>query len=432
MRQLLTLPCQNVQLVFGLGWLPSISGKVAGTARRTARQRRATHLVMDGESPASFAFGTPRLSREHRRLPLHSAAQNFARLYPKGSVACILALDSHAYWLVAVHEGAVMTRSDLVFRSSQQALDGYEAMRQSHPRLALLDSGPDSLTLESLAAASDRGTALQDTGLRRRRRLLVILMVAALCLAGVTGYRGLSSRQATEELSNVETKETEEQWRIAVTEAQRSIRLHGVSATHAALNHVYQIPARIAGWALVRVECHAQGASWRCAADLNRLHPHANNRQLLSSVPDGWNLSFPSIDAASATWEFHTAIQTAVTQRLHSPVYNKRHLQSALQGIRAAFNRIELGKEIPIAIRTPIDDAGRAMPPPHELPRYTRRSVHIEGPLRSLSLLLPHTESFGWRSLQLVVGPSTSPSSTTSRLRVTLHGELYEQHDVIA
>jgi|GEM_PF-1593591 len=429
MRHLLTLPVQNIQLVFGLDWLPLISGKAASTALRVARRRRATHMVMDGESPASFAFGTPRLSREHRRWPMHSAAQSFARLYPRGSAACILTLDSDVYWLVAANEGAVMSRSDLIFRSRQQAQAVYENMRLSHPRLSLLNPEHIGLNLESLASASDPGTALRDTGLRRIRRLLVLFLFSALGIACTAGYRSWLFQPDTPDLSEVANAKIEEKWRAAINEVEHNIRLHGVAATHAALKHVYNIPVQISGWALVRVECRADGPLWRCVSELNRQHPHANNRGLMNSVPKQWALSFPSIETARASWEFRTFVQTAVTKRLHAPVHNKRHFQSALQGIRMAFNRIELGGEVPIALRMPVDDTGRALPPPQSMPRYTRRSVQIEGPLRSLSLLLPYTESIGWRSLSLAVGPPTFPSSTNSQLRVTLHGELYERHE---
>lgn len=430
MRHLLTLPVQDIQLVFGLEWRPLISGKAASTARRIARQRRATHLVMDGESPASFAFGTPVLAGENRGRPLHSAAQILARMVPNGSIACILPVASGSYWLVAVHEAAVMSRSDLVFHSEQQARDAYENLRESHPRLALLDPEQIGLTLASLATASDHGTALRDTGLRRSRRLSALFSFLVLGAACVMAYRTWFVPEEAVDVSQVASTEIREQWRVAVSEVEHSIALHGVAATHAVLSQVYQIPVRLSGWALARVECRAQGPLWRCLADLDRRHPHANSKGLMSRAPEGWTLSFPSIEKASATWEFHTSVQTAATQRLFSPQQNKRHLLSALQGIRMAFNRMELGSDVPIATRTPLDNAGRALPFPQGLPRYTRRPVHIEGPLRSLSLLLPYTQSIGWRSFSLVVGHPTIPTSATSRLRVTLHGELYEQLEV--
>src|SRR5690606_18804101 len=121
MHDILIRPVLTYHLVFGLEWLPLISGRASRAAKRIARQRKATHLVLDGPSPASFGYGLLRASAALRRCTLHSAAQNMARLYPTGSVACVLHLGSAGYWLVAVHEGAVMSRTDVVCRSIEQA-----------------------------------------------------------------------------------------------------------------------------------------------------------------------------------------------------------------------------------------------------------------------------------------------------------------------
>src|SRR5690606_11426581 len=122
-----------------------------------------------------------------------SAAQNMARLYPTGSVACIQCLGSDAYWLVAVHEGAVMSRTDVVCGSMEQAQRVLEELRRSHPRLVLLGADSRAPTLETIASVSDPGTSLRETG--RRRRLwfsrICVLLLAGAALAVI--YRSRSA-----------------------------------------------------------------------------------------------------------------------------------------------------------------------------------------------------------------------------------------------
>lgn len=428
MHNIVVLPVHTFHLAFGLEWQPLISGRASRSARRIARQRKASHLVLDGQSPASFGYGTLRRSGLQGRV-LYSAAQNMARLYSTGTVACILQLDTGGYWLVAVHEGAVMSRTDVICRSIEQARQILEALRRSHPRLTVLKAGHDAPGLDTIARASDAGTSLRDTGRRRRQWLLRLGLLNSAAAALVSMFGAWHPRVAPTNQSGMPAAEAEARWLRAIQDAERDMTLHGVAATLAAVRQLHDVPARISGWELARVACQAHGALWQCNAQYDRRHPQANNKGLLTSVAPEWRLSFPTIERASATWEFHTPTLAAPASRLKTAAYNRRYLQSAWQGIRPAFNRIEVGPTNAIDIQTPLDDDGRPLPQPSGMPRYSRSAVQFEGPLRSVSLLLPHTHSIGWRSLSLAMGAPTQPSLESSRLRVTLHGDLYELLD---
>lgn len=426
MHDILVRPVLTFHLAFGLEWQPLISGRASKAAKQIARQRKASHLVMDGTSPASFGYGFLRASAGLHRLTLHSAAQNMARLYPTGSVACILHLSSAGYWLVAVHEGAVMSRTDVVCRSREQAETLLEALRRNHPRLVVLSADHDGPSLEAIAKASEPGTSLRNTG-RRRRQWVLRLCFLLLAGAALTAmYRAWFPKAVQTARPAIPAAEIESRWRQAIQEAERGITLHGVAATHTALRQLQDVPARLSGWTLARVACQADKALWRCMADFDRRHPRATNDGLLTNIPSGWTLSFPSIERASATWEFHTSTQSASGHHLDTAAHNRRHLQSAWQSMRPAFGRIEIGRPNGIEIKAPLDDEGQPLPPPANMPEYSRSTVQFEGPLRSVSLLLPHTRSIGWRSFNLVLGESTSPTLASSRFRVTLHGDLYE------
>lgn len=426
MNEILVRPVLSFQLAFGLDWQPLISGRASSAARRIARQRKASHIVLDGEAPASFGYGVLRARAHAQRRGVHSAAQNLARLHPSGSVGFVLAIGPEHHWLVAVHEGAVMARTDVVHRSAEQALQAMQDLRRLHPRLVILPDEPEGPGLESIARASDAGTLLRDTGRRRRQWLLWLCFVALLCALLAAMHRAWAPRSVRAEPLALGAAEVESRWREAVSAAERRIALHGVAATHEALRHVHRIPALIAGWALTRATCSAQGASWRCGADYERRHRHADNQGLLTAAPQAWRLDFPSIDRATAAWEF-TTTTLAGRRHMDTPEHNRRHLQSAWQGVRPAFGRIALGPARPVEIQPPLDGEGRPLQRPSGLPGYASRTVEFEGPLRSLSLLLPHTRSIAWRTVSLTVGAPLQPALGSSRLRATLHGDLYER-----
>lgn len=427
MSEILIRPVMSSQLVFGLDWLPLISGRASSAALRIARQRKASHIVLDGEAPASFGYGLVRTQR--RGMALHSAAQNMARLYPSGSVAAILSLESEGHWLVAIHEGAVMARTDIVYRSLEQAHEALHALQRAHPRLLVLHPGAGAPSLAAIAAASDAGTSLRSTGYRRRKRLL-LLCFAFLLVFAVAFFRASGTSRATQAVEPaMDAAELAMRWSEAVSRAEQNITIHGVAATYAALLQVYEIPAALAGWALVRAVCQVDKQLWRCTADYDRKHRNADNKGLLSVAPPGWRLDFPTMDLARAAWTFKTDTPAFAHHRLTDEAHNRRYLLSAWQGMRPAFGKMILGPSRPVPIAPPLDAEGRPLPRPVKLIGHARRAVEFEGPLRSLSLLLPHTHAIGWRSFSLTLNESAQPSLASSRLRVTLHGDLYERYE---
>src|SRR5690606_12382136 len=111
MHEILVCDVLSFRLAFGLDWQPLISGRASRAARSVARQRKASHIVLDGDAPASFGYGLLRLRRATGRRAVHSAAQNVARLYPSGSVALVMPIGAQGHWPVAVAEGGVMART---------------------------------------------------------------------------------------------------------------------------------------------------------------------------------------------------------------------------------------------------------------------------------------------------------------------------------
>jgi len=429
MHHILIRSVLSVDLAFGLHWLPLISGRASTAARRIARRHNATHIVLDGDAPASFGYGFLRARATGGPRTAHSAAQNMARLHPSGSVAAIVPVEPEGHWLVAVHEGAVIARTDVVYRLPGQAEQAMHELRRAYPRLTVLHPEGDGLTLEALAAASDAGTALKNTGHRRRRWLLGMLVLAATVLAWVALKNPADSAVARPGSFGLDEHEILLRWSKAFALAEQGIAIHGVAATHAVLRHLYQVPAAIAGWTLLRVNCSASASSWRCNADYDRKRHGADNQGLLAAAPQDWQLEFPTIDRAGASWSFRTEITPMGRGHIDTAADIRRHVQSAWQSIRPAFSRVVLGPARPVEVPPPLDDAGRPLPRPAGLHGYAKRTVDFEGPLRSISLLLPHTRSIAWRSITLVLGDTPHPTLVSSRLRATFQGDLYELYE---
>lgn len=430
MDDALILPVSSCSLVFGLDWLPLLSGRAARMAYRTARQRRATHLVIAGEAAGAIGFASVRGRQFGRHTALHSAAQNLARLYGSGTVALLMELADGHHWLVAVHEGAVVARTDKVFRCPGQAGQGLGELKQAFPQLTVLGEGqsPAAPSLAALAAASDRHSRLLRVA-RSYSRLP--LPVQCLLLAAVLVFLLLRAwavlRPAAPIARPVPPVDAGQAWRDATEQAGRAIAVHGVQGTRTVLDSLYQLPVRISGWSFVNAECQPEAIGhWHCRARYRRVDPKASNETLLEKAPPSWLIDFVSIDQAEPAWRIQTIAQSLMHAQIRSAVHNERHLWSSLQAIQPAFSRLQLGRPLPLAVAVPRDAQGKPVLRPKHLQAYTARQVRFEGPLRSVSVLLPYTESISWKKMTLSLHDARPVDVRTSRLHVSFHGDLYE------
>ncbi|NLC36055.1 MAG: hypothetical protein GX772_06365, partial [Alcaligenaceae bacterium] len=75
------------------------------------------------------------------------------------------------------------------------------------------------------------------------------------------------------------------------------------------------------------------------------------------------------------------------------------------------------------------------VPRPPGIVGYQRRPIHLQAPLRSLSLLLPETLHMSWQRVVLQVAVMDHPSLRASGLSISLSGVLYEidtPHSVVS
>ena len=430
MDDALILPVSSCSLVFGLDWLPLLSGRAARMAYRTARQRRATHLVIAGETAGAIGLASVQGRQLGRHMALHSAAQNLAQLYGSGTVALSMQLAEGHHWLVAVHEGAVVARTDKVFRSPGQAGQGLVELKQAFPHLTVLGEGqsPAAPSLAALAAASDGHSRLLRVARsysRLPRPVQCLLLAAILVFLLLRAWAVF--RPAVSATQSVTPVDAGQAWRDATEQAGRAIAVHGVQATRTVMDSLYQLPVRISGWSFVNADCQPEALGhWHCRARYRRVDPKASNETLLEMAPSSWSIDFVSIDQAEPAWRLQTVAQSLTQAQIRSAAHNERHLWSFLQAIQPAFSRLQLGRSLPLAVTAPRDAQGKPVLRPKHLQAYIARSVRFEGPLRSASVLLPYTESISWKKITLSLHDARAVDVRTSRLHVSFHGDLYE------
>lgn len=432
MRKPLVLSIKGVGLVFGLDWLPLVGTDPVRLVRDLVRRHGATHSVMSGA--ASAAVGLARLERGRARGgPLYSGAQVFGQLHPRGTVAAVLDLGVHGWCALAACEGAILARSDKVYAERALAEGALEDIRQAYPKIRVLSDAGDAggaLRLELLADATAEAVA-ERARLRRaprawwRRPPLWGMLALGFVLSGPR-LAALYSQASDRALS---ASDIELAWSQAQAAAVRAHRLHGEAGTRALLGVFYALPVDLAGWRLAQASCSQQTARWVCKAEYLRVGAAADNQGLLRAARSDWQLDFPTMDRAWASWSSSLDSQALDQHALPSPADHDKYWVSALQAIQGALTRVRIERSQMLVVTAPLGVDRQPVPRPVHLRRYSTRSVQIAGPLRSANLLIPLAAHIAWSKAVLLIDKKSAQGRSLNPINLTLDGVLYEMDD---
>lgn len=420
-------PSSSGNLVFGLEWFATIGAGSRSRARQLARRYRARHLVM-GKINAS-CVGLVAGSRQDGDFtsPSYAAALILAARYPDATVGMVCQLAKNTWWMVASHDGAVVTRSDRVFSDQAQAHRALQELAAFYPGMTQLPCGQSML--DQLATWLDATTktvcALQPV--RRpwqRRGLAVGASVAMVGGASLLVSAGWGYGQ--DEAPSYQAPSAVDAWKTAQEDVLQQHWLHGSAGTAAVVEALYRLPVSLVGWQLSTAQCVAQLTAWRCHAQYRREHILASNQRFLEAMPAAWKVVFTPLEQARVQWTAHARGQPLAKAPIHSAADNDATLFSDLQAIRPLLPRVTISAPSSLAVPAPLDEAGRPLARPPELARYRLRSVDVQAPLRSASLLLPHVQHIGWERIGLTVGNQVRPSLSQSVLMAQFKGVLYE------
>lgn len=426
-------------LAFGLRWYALIGSNVPKLARSRGRRLRATHYVVGG-SPAmvaGYGRGRPgrRAARPWRRArspgatPPQSAAQLFALLYPEGGHSLVRLPDGR-HWLVAAHGGAVLSQTDRVFDSLDDAQSEQRALLAQRP--SLTEHSPDRVWA-ALAQTVEPGTALTVLPSRWAELPAALrLFLACIGLAAIAPplWNASVAPFARKPAAPPEPAAVRDPMADAYEAMLQGTTVHPATDLTRLLASVAALPVQVQGWALRRAHCEAAAQQWDCAAVYARAHPLATNHGLHALLPAGWQVSFKPLEEATLAWRVASAPIRVADMDLPTSLHVDTRVAGGLQGLRRAFASVALSPAVPLMPRPPA--ASRAVASPGSVdgrgtPLVRRRSLVLHGPLRSMALLPGPVPAARWSRLVVNVQSQPRPSLVASALVAELQGDLYEQ-----
>lgn len=415
----------SVSLVFGLEWFAVLGNTVNREVRRIARQHNATHAVHASEDAASVGVTT--LPPGKRGGVLYSAAQLVAQRFTTGAVAMVVQLDHACWWLVAVHEGAVIARTDHIYTTHAEISALIGQLRQAYPALSVLDEENGSPSVSDLITslsldAELRRVAYGNRILSRPSTWLVLVLILTFSLYKIFNIFDAASQEfaAYEVVPAVA-------WNTALRTAINGRWVHGKAGTRDVLLSLYEQPVELAGWRLLHIDCVLRVPKWQCHADYTRHGADASNERFLGVALPEWTVNFTPLDQVRVQWSLPSTGLSLAHAELHTGRANERELFSRLQAIRSALALVSIDASKPLPVTAPVDANGQTLARPAGLPEFRTRAVRIQAPLRSLALLLPYCEAMAWDRVMINLSPHIKPNLTHSRLNVTLQGLIYEK-----
>ncbi|HCN71198.1 MAG TPA: hypothetical protein DIS96_05575 [Pusillimonas sp.] len=419
-------------LVFGLEWLPLIESVGVREARRRARHYRATHFVLASDKAGAVGLANIQRGRVPgtNKTMAFSAAQILAVLYQSGTWGMCLNLEPDCWWLVAIHEGVVVMRTDILAASPASFDSVISELRRAYPAMSYLQSGRDNSapTLGDLVQRAGPTSMLQERRRGWTRAWAWMFAVAAVTVSGCVIFAIESgSGKTPDSVPTATTQQLDGRWRAAQQEALNKVVVHGVQGTQRLLDALYAVAVSPAGWRLTQVECRPGPRTWDCAAQFSRRHHATDNQALESALPASWKLHAINLDQAQATWSVPYVGLTLAQVQMPTETQNNKTWLGILQRSSIAFDRITWGEARPLAVTAPADLQGRSLPRPKGLAAYQARSLQVSGPLRSYVLLLADFHAIRWYRARLSLKDKLTPGVRTSQLGLLLEGEFHER-----
>ena len=429
------LPGHAAELVLGLRWHTILGSELTVRARKKAREHRATHYAHGGErAEAVGVLRFPRGDRPARGMTRYCAALAFAHGHARGLHACCVDLPDGRTWLVAAHQGKVLTQTDRVYATPADAhsalqtlMDRHGAALTVHGQVPASPAEPFDLTL--LGAQLSAAISLKPVGWAVPKPVIVALAACALTIGGRAGWDLVRSwRSGAEPMpSTTSSVSPEAAWRDALTRLASRTRVHTDDGVSAVLAAVADLPMDIGGWQLRGAQCqpHAD-AGWQCGAQYQRQRRNATNATFLAARPSGWTESWHPLDGVTASFVLSDGAEPLAIDRLQPLSTHDTGTFSHLQTVLPAFAAIAIGEPAPLRIEPPVDGFGVPMPALPGMPTVHERSLTLDGPLRSLALVPASLSGqVAWRLLDARLHETAEPALNRSRWMASLQGTLY-------
>lgn len=424
--------------VFGLRWLPTVGARSQKLLLRQLSKERVQWWNRPGGQSTTIGFLPPSCTRLRPSAQMVCVASQFALSHPKGTHFLRWVIAPEKIWVVAVHEGNVLSQTDCWLNTEDQVVQLETVLRERYPELEsqTVYGSDEELTqddaFEELLKAV--GVKLQNPATpvipihqtARLKRLkttyvvghwIVVVLMLVLLWVGWFVLRQPSA-QSPIGLSAPESEST----RQTQTSHARS-QPTPPEAINTLFEALSSLPVQGFGWQLETIQCELQALAAQCRAAYVRTNANTTNQQLQRALNPHWSLQSVSLDRTDVLLQV-TLSGTHVSQKYPSTAYSDWFAE--LQRLSRYFETVELSAQRLEAAVTMPPNVDQVQEP------SAYRQLQLSMWLKHFPKLQDSALQVRWRKLRLEIlsaGVLTMSAQTneSSQIRLFLEGDLIER-----
>lgn len=432
-------------IVLGLQWRSVATAGGRDTAAKIARSARATHFIFRGQQ---IGFGL--IPGKSKDLPqqLYPAAILAAKQHA-GDALYVLRIDSGAYWLALIRNGAPTSMDRFVEGIDDAgalalAREVFEPLQSDGIKVSVFTnierSGIDDARLASSEELLDLAMMdedqLQQVPSASVKVPKPVLGVIALTIVFLLGQRGFSMWQDMQRARMAAENAVVEEdptiaWGRSIDNWRQGVSGHGSAGLALARDSMADLPARWDGWTLRRSSCAqtagpvvqavpeaapvtAASVTWVCSAEYDRGDKGILTREIAALVPERWKVSFTPLNQMQLTWQVQAPRIEMVMNEVPTKAYHHIETVSKLQKLAPTLSQAPDFSFAALDIPAPVSSSGVAFPPDERVAGFASAAIAVKGPLRSIDALINAGIEASWTSLSLAYVPTSGEASINS------------------
>ncbi len=438
----------GVALGLGLRWQSIISPQVEKEALTIALKNKATHYV-HSEKVGFVGSGIVGNDAALKNKALVSLARLFTTTqHSEGIAAIALRISDDIVWVCCTQNRAVRSDSDVLVNDAR-AFEILTLLKQQFANIKLWGDAADlglgldeGINFLSLIEQLNKAVSVQFSTLKPVKQSLIQKFarqpkpIKYFCYALVAAVSYTTLIKPAFNMAYdlvfppvVVVEDPNSMWQSALAEGYKNIRLTTPAGLSSLLTQLDALPLNVAGWSLRDVVCEAKSSDkkWLCKASFDAKSAAATNTSFEAARPRTWQMQWKNLKEAQAV--FNLELVTAPLDVKSLPTKEQIYLETGttLQTVRGLLkdNDKALSEFAAIKLIEPKFQTGMAVPVPKNIQLIQVAKLQVSGPLRTLSAMTDVHKRTSWQTLRLEHLPEAKAEKNTSKLMMTLSGDVY-------
>lgn len=351
-------------LAFGVQWRSIVTNDVKKFVSDFAKAQGATHMLLRGQQVGVGVIDDQAYPQLSSGVVVYPAAQVAARQYG-GDAIFAVKVDEGEYWVALIRSG-LPTSSDTflmdgndfdALTEARRLLDGVSSetsnlsIYTNIPNHEFQGSVKHFSTDELFLAASndeDHFSKIKKESMNLPLPAMIVIGLGVVLLVGQQSYKmwEAKKRTAAAMAAAAEIEDPSLAWARIVAEWESTKSAPNFDGLLAAREALGRLPVILDGWKLTKAKCSAGAIipaaptrPWSCIGSYERPIGASPNRDIRSSVPEGWTATFTPLKNMQVSKSFQAPVAKMLIAQLLPVNDHSIETASLLQELSPAFRK---------------------------------------------------------------------------------------------